>query len=89
LMVPNYSFDWQMPYRWKPGAMRFPKGTRLECLAHYDNSTFNPYNPDPTATVRDGQQTKDEMLNGYVFFTDANERLNLNIDPQNGHLRAK
>jgi sugar lactone lactonase YvrE len=87
LMVPNYSFDWQMPYRWEPGKVRFPKGTRLECLAHYDNSTFNPYNPDPRATVKDGQQTTDEMLNGYVFYTDANERLGLEIDPRTGGVR--
>src|SRR5262245_34441804 len=58
LVVPNYSFDWQMPYRWAEGKKRFPKGMRLEAIAHYDNSKFNPYNPDPTATVREGQQTK-------------------------------
>jgi thiol-disulfide isomerase/thioredoxin len=89
LMVPNYSFDWQMPYVWDAGAVRFPKGTRVEALAHYDNSTFNPYNPDPTATVKDGQQTHEEMLNGYLFYIDANEHLNLDIDPKNGHPRKK
>jgi peroxiredoxin len=87
LMVPNYSFDWQIPYRWKPGSVFFPKGTRIECVAHYDNSKFNPYNPDPKATVRDGDQTKDEMLNGFVFYTDSNEKLNLDIDPKTGHIR--
>lgn len=89
LMVPNYSFDWQIPYRWAPGAVKFPKGTRIECLAHYDNSTFNPYNPDAKATVTDGDQTKDEMLNGFVFYTDANEKLNLDIDPETGLAREK
>jgi peroxiredoxin len=89
LMVPNYSFDWQIPYRWSPGSMHFPKGTRLECVAHYDNSKFNPYNPDPKATVRDGDQTKDEMLNGFVFYTDAHEKLNLNIDPKTGGVLPK
>ncbi|HMF11716.1 MAG TPA: redoxin family protein, partial [Gemmataceae bacterium] len=62
LVVPNYSFDWQMPYRWAEGKKRFPKGMRLEAIAHYDNSKFNPYNPDPTVTVREGQETKDEMM---------------------------
>jgi hypothetical protein len=89
LMVPNYSFDWQMPYLWAPGAMRLPKGTRLEAVAHYDNSTFNPYNPDPKATVKDGQQTQDEMLNGFVFYIDANERLNLTVDGKTGHAKKK
>jgi hypothetical protein len=89
LMVPNYSFDWQMPYRWKPGVMRFPKGTRLECLAHYDNSAFNPYNPDPKVTVKYGLQTQDEMFNGFFFYTDADERLNLMIDPRTGQPAPK
>jgi thiol-disulfide isomerase/thioredoxin len=84
LLVPNYSFDWQMPYVWKPGAMRLPKGTRLECLAHYDNSAFNPYNPDPAATVKYGLQTQDEMFNGFLFYTDAEEQLKLTLDPKTG-----
>jgi hypothetical protein len=87
LMVPNYSFDWQMPYRWEPGTKKFPKGTRLEAVAHYDNSAFNPYNPDPKATVKDGPQTRDEMLNGFFFYTDAGELLNLEIDPKTGRVR--
>jgi hypothetical protein len=87
LVVPNYSFNWQMPYRWEPGAKRLPKGTRLECVAHYDNSPFNPYNPDPTATVRDGQQTHQEMMNGFVFFVDAGEDLRLDVDGKAGKAR--
>jgi peroxiredoxin len=87
LMVPNYSFDWQMPYRWEAGKKRFPKGMRLETVAHYDNSTFNPYNPDPKATVREGQQTKEEMMNGYFFYIDANEQLNLLVDGKTGHAK--
>jgi thiol-disulfide isomerase/thioredoxin len=86
LLVPNYSFDWQMPYVWESGKMRFPKGTRLECVAHYDNSAFNPYNPDPATTVRDGPQTHHEMMNGFVFYTDAGEQLNLKIDPKTGRV---
>jgi hypothetical protein len=84
LLVPNYSFDWQMPYRFEPGKKIFPKGTRLEAVAHYDNSAFNPYNPNPKATVKEGPQTRDEMMNGFVFYTDANERLGLDIDPKTG-----
>jgi hypothetical protein len=84
LLIPNYNFDWQMAYRWAPGAKKLPKGTRLDCIAHYDNSPFNPFNPDPKATVRDGPQTHHEMLNGFVFYTDANERLNLEMDGKTG-----
>lgn len=89
LVIPNYNFDWQMPYRWQPGTQRFPKGTRLEAVAHYDNSAFNPYNPDPTATVRDGQQTHEEMMNGFVFYVDEAERLGLDIDPKTGRVKEK
>jgi hypothetical protein len=87
LLVPNYNFDWQQPYRWEFGAKRLPKGTRLSCLAHYDNSSFNPFNPDATATVKDGPQTYNEMLNGFVFYVDANERLNLSIDEKTGAVK--
>lgn len=89
LVIPNYSFSWQMPYVWNVGATRFPKGTRIECIAHYDNSPFNPYNPDPKATVKEGPQTYHEMMNGFMFFTDADEHLQLTIDPKTGRVRAK
>src|SRR5262249_30646823 len=61
LVIPNYSFDWQHPYKWEENKYRFPKGTRIECVAHYDNSPFNAYNPDPKAEVGDGPQTYHEM----------------------------
>jgi hypothetical protein len=89
LLVPNYSFDWQQPYRWEFGAKRLHKGTRLSCLAHYDNSAFNPFNPDASATVKDGPQTYNEMLNGFVFYVDANEKLGLKIDGKTGGLESK
>jgi thiol-disulfide isomerase/thioredoxin len=89
LVIPNYSFSWQVPYRWEPGKMRFPKGTRLECVAHYDNSAFNPFNPDPKATVRFGPQTYHEMMYGFFFYTDANEQLGLRIDPKTGAARKQ
>jgi hypothetical protein len=84
LMIANYSFSWQLPYRWEPGKKRLPKGTRLECVAHYDNSPFNPYNPNPQATVRNGPQTHHEMMYGFFFYTDAAEEIVLSIDPKTG-----
>lgn len=86
LVIPNYNFDWQMAYRWEVGEKILPKGTKIDCVAHYDNSTFNPYNPDPTATVREGQQTVEEMLNGVFFYMNADEELNLHIDPETGRV---
>jgi hypothetical protein len=84
LMIPNYSFDWQTPYHLPYGEVKFPAGTKYECLAHFDNTTFNPYNPDPSATVRDGQQTYQEMMYGYVFYTKDAEHLDLKIDQHTG-----
>ena len=84
LIIPNYNFSWQLPYRWETGKMRLPKGTRLECVAHFDNSKFNPYNPDPAATVRNGPQTYQEMMYGFFFYTNADEQLGLHIDPKSG-----
>lgn len=88
LLIPNFSFDWQMGYRFDDHGRRFPKGTELEAVAHYDNSPFNAYNPDPTATVREGQQTFQEMLNGVFFYIDEDESLQLDVDPKTGHVIA-
>ena len=73
LVLPNYSFDWQLSYAWDRGAKHFPKGTKIECSSHFDNSAFNPYNPDPTAAVHWGDQTWDEMMIGYVDFVRDDE----------------
>ena len=89
LVVANYNFGWQLPYRWEPGKKRLPKGTKLECVAHFDNSPFNPYNPDPKATVRFGPQTHHEMMYGFFFYTAADEQLGLRIDPKTGAAMKK
>jgi mono/diheme cytochrome c family protein len=68
LQVPRYNFNWQMHYVFKE-PVAAPKGSRLECVAHYDNSTKNAFNPDPTARVRYGEQTWDEMMAGYLEYT--------------------
>lgn len=84
LSVPNYHFDWQQNYRWQPGTKKFPKGTKIEVTAHFDNSKFNPYNPDATQAVRFGPQTVHEMMYGFFFYTADGEDLNLTIDPKTG-----
>jgi len=86
LAVPNFSFDWQMAYRWPEGKMKFPAGTTIEVVAHFDNSEFNPYNPDPTQTVHEGQQSFHEMMYGWVLYSDDTEQLDLEIDPVTGHI---
>jgi hypothetical protein len=44
----------------------FPKGTRFEGSAWFDNSPSNKFNPDPKAEVRFGDQTWDEMMVGSI-----------------------
>ena len=50
-----------------------PKGTTLRGEARYNNSTSNLANPDPTQTVRWGEQTWEEMMIGYYDRTLAGE----------------
>ncbi len=86
LSVPNYNFDWQASYRWPTNSMKFPTGTGIDCTAHFDNSSFNAYNPDSTATVREGAQSHEEMMYGFLFFTHDDDALNLVVNPQTGHV---
>jgi hypothetical protein len=64
LDVPNYSFNWQLTY-YLAQPMHLPKGTVIECTAHYDNSANNGANPDPTKEVRYGEQSWEEMMYGF------------------------
>lgn len=64
LDVPRYDFNWQIDYELKsPRVM--PKGTKLICTAHFDNSAENFANPDPEQTVRWGEQSSEEMMIGW------------------------
>jgi peroxiredoxin len=84
LSIPNYHYDWQQNYRWQPGAKKFKAGTKIEVTAHFDNSRFNPFNPDPATTVKHGPQTIHEMMFGFFFYTADGEDLNLKVDPKTG-----
>ncbi|MEP7271968.1 MAG: thiol-disulfide isomerase [Acidobacteriota bacterium] len=68
LKVPKYDFNWQLSYFLKE-PLAAPKGSRLECVAHHDNSLNNKFNPDPTITVRWGDQTWEEMMIGWIDYT--------------------
>jgi hypothetical protein len=65
LSVPAYDFAWQTVYRLaEPRLM--PSGTRIDCLAHFDNSPSNAVNPDPLRKVTWGEQTFEEMMIGFI-----------------------
>jgi peroxiredoxin len=65
LSVPRFDFNWQSVYR-PATPLRMPKGTRIECVAHFDNSANNPNNPDPARPVLWGDQTWEEMMIGWL-----------------------
>jgi len=64
LDVPGYDFNWQTTYHLKQPKL-MPKGTKMICTAHWDNSEENLSNPDPTKTVTWGSQTWEEMMIGF------------------------
>lgn len=68
LSVPRWDFNWQLTYFLKE-PVAAPKGSKLICVAHFDNSTGNKFNPDPTKLVKWGPQTFDEMMIGYFDYT--------------------
>jgi hypothetical protein len=64
LRVAPYDFYWQL--RYQLARTRFlKKGFRLRATAWYDNSRNNPRNPDPTAEVSYGEQSREEMMVGF------------------------
>ncbi len=68
LSVPRFDFGWQLTYFLKE-PLAVPKGSRLDIIAHHDNSAKNKFNPDPTKEVHWGDQTWDEMMIGYFDYT--------------------
>ncbi|HEX2751211.1 MAG TPA: histidine kinase, partial [Verrucomicrobiales bacterium] len=67
LEVPRYDFNWQIPVKYAEPPL-LPKGSVIKVTGWFDNSSANPANPDPKATVHWGSQTNDEMMIGYVEY---------------------
>jgi hypothetical protein len=72
LSVPDYRFNWQTHYKLQE-PKRVPAGTKIKIVAVYDNSDLNPDNPDPTAEVRWGLQSTQEMFLAYTHYTYVDE----------------
>lgn len=75
IRIDDWDFNWQNPYEFiTPVAL--PKGTRVEMLAHFDNSPGNIRNPSkPPIEVHWGEQTTDEMCIGFMQLTRDAEHL--------------
>ena len=61
LSVPNYNFNWQRTYILKE-PLKLPAGTKVRIRNAWDNSSYNPYNPDSTKEIKWGEQSFDEMF---------------------------
>ena len=64
LRVSPYNFYWQLSYRLAQ-PLPVKAGTKIECVAYFDNSRNNANNPDPDEAVRFGPQSREEMMIGF------------------------
>jgi hypothetical protein len=70
LFVPQYSFNWQLLYRFRQ-PVYVEKGSRMIVTFHYDNSPKNVSNPDPAQVIRWGDRSEDEMMTSWIEYLDA------------------
>ncbi|MCA9133775.1 MAG: alkyl hydroperoxide reductase, partial [Planctomycetales bacterium] len=60
LSVPRYDFNWQHTYQLRE-PLPLDGLEALQFTASFDNSSHNPFNPDPAQTVSWGEQSWEEM----------------------------
>lgn len=66
LKLRRWDFNWQESYQYRE-PVRLPKGTKLDLVAHFDNSASNPANPNhPPKDVHWGENTVDEMCIAFL-----------------------
>jgi peroxiredoxin len=71
--VPDYSYNWQPTFALEE-PIRLPAGTRVIVSGSFDNSKYNPANPDPSKELTFGLQTWDEMFIGYFSYTIVDDK---------------
>ncbi len=67
LSVPVWDFNWQRFYQFKEPVLITPEQALL-ATAYWDNTKFNPRNPDPNVNAPWGQQTIQEMFNTLLLY---------------------
>ncbi|HYL39275.1 MAG TPA: cytochrome c [Bryobacteraceae bacterium] len=68
--VDHFNFNWMTNYIYTDDAAPvLPKGTIIHVTAWHDNTTANPFNPDPNQWVGWGDRTVDEMAHAWVNVT--------------------
>jgi len=94
IYIKDWDFNWQGQYLYRE-PMTFPKGTKFQMEAIYDNSPENPRNPsNPPKRVTWGEQTTDEMALCFVSIVVKDEAemaqlRNAFIQQQLGNRRAR
>lgn len=73
LRIPAWDFNWQRTYEFET-PIRVPTTAVIRSRAVYDNSLYNPFNPDPTKTVGYGLQSEDEMYNCRFIYYEEESR---------------
>jgi len=67
LSVPRWDFNWQMDYFFeKPWILKGGESIRMTGV--WDNTLWNPTNPDPDVDVPFGEQTEQEMMGTLVHW---------------------
>ena len=73
IWIQDWDFNWQDIYHYQD-PLFLPAGTRVDLVAHFDNSAANPTNPhDPPVPVGWGEKTTDEMCIGFLYYVKASE----------------
>lgn len=75
--VPDYSYAWQPTFEMDE-PVSLPAGTKVKVTGAFDNSKYNPANPDPDKALTFGLQTWDEMFIGYFsYYIEGEEKPDL------------
>ncbi|MEP3482331.1 MAG: redoxin domain-containing protein [Fuerstiella sp.] len=82
LSVPNYDFNWQHTYAYR-NALPFSDIGQLQINVGFDNSSDNPFNPNPNEWVTWGDQTWEEMA--VAFFQVSEPRASNKNASKNGN----
>ena len=72
LSIPNFQHNWQMVYRLRDPVF-LPAGTEIVAEGAFDNSPYNPMNPDAGQTVSWGDQVWDEMFITWMRIAEAHQ----------------
>ena len=67
LSCASFRFNWHLNYVYRDDvAPLLPAGTVLHSIMWHDNTSRNPFNPDPDAQITYGQRTVDEMASAWI-----------------------